>query len=83
MKPVKNLIEHAWESLTEGWRELLTRSSGALQVPLDRLSDDLRPVFAAGLVHAAPELVRYMNFNCRRYGLDLRVFATSDSATPP
>jgi HSP20 family protein len=30
MKPLKNLIERAWESLTEGWRELLTRSSGAL-----------------------------------------------------
>jgi HSP20 family protein len=30
MEPLKNLIERAWESLTEGWRELLTRSSGAL-----------------------------------------------------
>src|SRR5207248_9516080 len=30
MEPIKNLIERAWESLTEGWRELLTRSSGAL-----------------------------------------------------
>lgn len=30
MKPFKNLIEHAWQSLTEGWRELLTRSTGAL-----------------------------------------------------
>lgn len=30
MQPFKNLIERAWESLTEGWRELLTRSSGAL-----------------------------------------------------
>ena len=29
MKPLK-LSERAWESLTEGWRELLTRSSGAL-----------------------------------------------------
>jgi HSP20 family protein len=30
MEPLKNLIERAWESLTDGWRELLTRSSGAL-----------------------------------------------------
>ena len=30
MEPLKSLIERAWESLTEGWRELLTRSSGAL-----------------------------------------------------
>jgi len=30
MEPLKNLIERTWESLTEGWRELLTRSSGAL-----------------------------------------------------
>lgn len=30
MKPLKNLIERACESVTEGWRELLTRSSGAL-----------------------------------------------------
>ena len=30
MEPVKKLLERAWESLTEGWRELLTRSSGAL-----------------------------------------------------
>jgi len=30
MKPLKSLIERAWESLTEGWRELLARSSGAL-----------------------------------------------------
>jgi len=30
MEPFKNLIERAWESLTEGWRELLTRGSGAL-----------------------------------------------------
>jgi HSP20 family protein len=30
MKPLKNLIERAWESLTEGWQELLSRSSGAL-----------------------------------------------------
>ena len=30
MKPLKNLIEHSWQSLTEGWRELLTRSTGAL-----------------------------------------------------
>ena len=27
---LKNLIERAWEGLTEGWRELLTRGSGAL-----------------------------------------------------
>ena len=30
MEPLRELIERAWESLTEGWRELLTRSSGAL-----------------------------------------------------
>lgn len=30
MPPIKNLIERAWEGLTEGWRELLTRGSGAL-----------------------------------------------------
>src|SRR4029450_3347746 len=30
MEPLKELIERAWESLTEGWRELLARSSGAL-----------------------------------------------------
>ena len=30
MEPLKNLIERAWEGLTEGWRELLTRCSGAL-----------------------------------------------------
>lgn len=30
MEPLKNLIERAWESLTEGWRELLSRSTGAL-----------------------------------------------------
>jgi HSP20 family protein len=30
MEPLKNLIERAWEGLTEGWRELLTRGSGAL-----------------------------------------------------
>ena len=37
MEPSKNLrsqlgkgIVRAWESLTEGWRELLSRSSGAL-----------------------------------------------------
>lgn len=30
MKPLRNFLERAWESLTEGWRELLTRSSGAL-----------------------------------------------------
>lgn len=30
MEPLKNFIERAWDSLTEGWRELLTRSSGAL-----------------------------------------------------
>lgn len=30
MEPLKNLMERAWESLTDGWRELLTRGSGAL-----------------------------------------------------
>ena len=30
MEPIKNLIERAWEGLTEGWRELLTRGGGAL-----------------------------------------------------
>lgn len=30
MEPLKNLMERAWESLTEGWRELLTRSGSAL-----------------------------------------------------
>ncbi|HEU0231126.1 MAG TPA: Hsp20/alpha crystallin family protein [Burkholderiaceae bacterium] len=30
MKPFKNLIERAWEGLSEGWRELLTRGSGSL-----------------------------------------------------
>ena len=30
MNPLKNLIERAWESLTEGWQELRSRSSGAL-----------------------------------------------------
>jgi HSP20 family protein len=30
MEPLKGLIERAWESLTDGWRELLTRGSGAL-----------------------------------------------------
>lgn len=30
MNPVKSLIERAWETLTEGWRELLSRSGGAL-----------------------------------------------------
>ena len=30
MEPLKNLMERAWEGLTEGWRELLTRGSGAL-----------------------------------------------------
>lgn len=30
MEPLKNLIERAWEGLTEGWRELLTRGSDAL-----------------------------------------------------
>lgn len=30
MEPLRSLIGRAWESLTEGWRELLTRSSGAL-----------------------------------------------------
>jgi HSP20 family protein len=30
MEPLKNLIERAWEGLTDGWRELLTRGGGAL-----------------------------------------------------
>ncbi len=30
MEPLKNLMERAWESLADGWRELLTRGSGAL-----------------------------------------------------
>jgi HSP20 family protein len=30
MEPIKSYIERAWESLTEGWRELLARSTGAL-----------------------------------------------------
>ena len=30
MDPINSLIERAWESLTEGWRELLARGSGAL-----------------------------------------------------
>jgi HSP20 family protein len=30
LKPLRSLLERAWESLTEGWQELLTRSSGAL-----------------------------------------------------
>jgi hypothetical protein len=30
LTPLRNLLERAWESLTEGWRELLTQSSGAL-----------------------------------------------------
>jgi HSP20 family protein len=30
MEPIKTLIERAWEGLTEGWRELLTRSEGSL-----------------------------------------------------
>ena len=37
MDPIRKLrselergISRAWESLTEGWREVLTRSSGAL-----------------------------------------------------
>jgi len=30
MEPLKTLIERAWEGLTEGWRELLTRGSGSL-----------------------------------------------------
>jgi HSP20 family protein len=30
MDPTKSLIERAWEGLTEGWRELLARGSGAL-----------------------------------------------------
>ncbi len=30
MAPIKNLVERAWERLTEGWRELLTRGGDAL-----------------------------------------------------
>jgi len=30
MEPLRNLVERAWEGLTEGWRELLTRGGGAL-----------------------------------------------------
>jgi HSP20 family protein len=30
MEPFKDLIDRAWENLTDGWRDLLTRSSGAL-----------------------------------------------------
>ena len=30
MEPLKGLIVRAWETLTDGWRELLTRSGGAL-----------------------------------------------------
>jgi HSP20 family protein len=30
MEPLKNLIERAWEGLTDGWRELLTRGGGSL-----------------------------------------------------
>lgn len=30
MEPFKNLIERAWEKLTDGWRELLTRGGDAL-----------------------------------------------------
>ena len=30
MEPLKDLIERAWENLTDGWRELLARGSGAL-----------------------------------------------------
>jgi HSP20 family protein len=30
MDPLKDFIGRAWESLSEGWRELLTRSSGSL-----------------------------------------------------
>jgi len=30
MDPIKDFLERAWEGLTEGWRELLTRSNGAL-----------------------------------------------------
>ena len=29
MEPIKSYIERAWENLTEGWRELLARSTGA------------------------------------------------------
>lgn len=30
MEPIKSLIERAWEGLTEGWRELLTRGGDSL-----------------------------------------------------
>jgi HSP20 family protein len=30
MEPLRTLVGRAWDSLTEGWRELLARSSGAL-----------------------------------------------------
>lgn len=30
MEPIKNLVERAWESLAEGWRELLARGGDAL-----------------------------------------------------
>ncbi len=30
MEPLKDLMERAWERLTEGWRELLARGGGAL-----------------------------------------------------
>ncbi len=30
MDPLKSFIERAWERLSEGWRELLSRSNGAL-----------------------------------------------------
>jgi len=52
MDPLKNLRSHleqgivrAWESLTHGWRELLSRSSGALThfASSDRSEGDARP----------------------------------------
>ena len=30
MEPIKTLLERAWEGLTEGWRELLTRGGDSL-----------------------------------------------------
>jgi HSP20 family protein len=30
LDPIRKAVGRAWESLTEGWRELLTRSSGAI-----------------------------------------------------
>jgi HSP20 family protein len=30
VEPIRNAVGRAWESLSEGWRELLTRSAGAV-----------------------------------------------------